>query len=134
MRFCCVGNPGSRLPIAMIAARKFSEMTFHGAIMPYSFPFLQWGCSFWCCLAWRSSCPSGQCAGRKINRLWKKCERWNKHIGSAGRRVLPRFLSLLLYFGSLLTSITVSDIFITVTVIRRQVLCETMRKAVRSQR
>ena len=52
----------------------------------------------------------------------------------AGRRVLPRFLGLLLYFGSLLTSITVSDIFITVTVIRRQVLCETMRKAVRSQR
>ena len=35
----------------------------------------------------------------------------------AGRRVLPRFLGLLLYFGSLLTSITVSDIFITVTVI-----------------
>ena len=31
------------LPIAMIAARKFSEMTFHGAIMPYSFPFLQMG-------------------------------------------------------------------------------------------
>ena len=31
------------LPIAIIAARKFSEMTFHGAIMPYSFPFLQMG-------------------------------------------------------------------------------------------
>ena len=30
------------LPIAMIAARKFSEMTFHVA-MPYSFPFLQMG-------------------------------------------------------------------------------------------
>ena len=43
-------------------------------------------------------------------------------------------LSVLLYFGSLLTSITVSDIFITVTVIRRQVLCGTMRKVVRSQR
>ena len=55
-------------------------------------------------------------------------------MGSAGRRVLPRFLGLLLYFGSLLTSITVSDIFITVTVIRGQVLCETMRKVVRSQR
>ncbi len=31
------------LPIAVIAARKFSEMTFHGTIMPYSFPFLQMG-------------------------------------------------------------------------------------------
>ena len=51
-----------------------------------------------------------------------------------GGSALPRFLSLLLYFGLLLTSITVSDIFITVTVIRRQVLCETMRKVVRSQR
>ena len=30
------------LPIAIIAARKFSEMTFHVA-MPYSFPFLQMG-------------------------------------------------------------------------------------------
>ena len=30
------------LPIAVIAARKFSEMTFHVA-MPYSFPFLQMG-------------------------------------------------------------------------------------------
>ena len=37
-------------------------------------------------------------------------------------------------WSTLLTSITVSDIFITVTVIRRQVLCETMRKVVRSQR
>ncbi len=31
------------LPIAVIAARKLSELTFHGAIMPYSFPFLQMG-------------------------------------------------------------------------------------------
>ena len=31
------------LPIAVIFARKFSEMTFHVAIMPYSFPFLQMG-------------------------------------------------------------------------------------------
>ena len=31
------------LPIAVLAARKFSEMTFHGVIMPYSFPFLQMG-------------------------------------------------------------------------------------------
>ena len=31
------------LPIAVLAARKFSEMTFDGVIMPYSFPFLQMG-------------------------------------------------------------------------------------------
>ena len=36
-----------------------------------------------------------------------------------GGSALPRFLGLSLYFGSLLTSITVSDIFITVTVMRR---------------
>ena len=57
---------------------------------------------------------------------------WDWRGGSA----LPRFFrfAVLLYFGSGLTFITVSDIFIIVTVIRRQVLCETMRKAVRSQR
>ena len=34
------------LPIAMIAARKFSEMTFHVASCPIPSPSCKWGCSF----------------------------------------------------------------------------------------
>ena len=41
--FAALATLAAGLPIAVIAARKFSEMTFHGVIMPYSFPFLQMG-------------------------------------------------------------------------------------------
>ena len=41
--FAALATLAVGLPIAVIAARKFSEMTFHGVIMPYSFPFLQMG-------------------------------------------------------------------------------------------
>ena len=41
--FAALATLAVGLPIAVIAARKFSEMTFFGAIMPYSFPFLQMG-------------------------------------------------------------------------------------------
>ena len=41
--FATLATLAAGLPIAVIAARKFSEMTFHGVIMPYSFPFLQMG-------------------------------------------------------------------------------------------
>ena len=61
----------------------------------------------------------------------------DEEISATGKKIASRYiikLGVLLCFGSLLTSITVSDIFITVTVIRRQVLCGTMRKVVRSQR
>ena len=46
--FAALATLAAGLPIAVIAARKFSEMTFHGVIMPYSFPSCKWGCSFWC--------------------------------------------------------------------------------------
>ena len=40
--FAALATLAAGLPIAVIFARKFSEMTFHVA-MPYSFPFLQMG-------------------------------------------------------------------------------------------
>lgn len=78
------------LPIAVLAARKFSEMTFDGVIMPYSFPFLQMGLFVLVLFGLEVILSFWTMRRQKINRLWKKCEQWNELLRSAGRRVLPR--------------------------------------------
>ena len=59
--------------------------------MPYSFPFLQMGLFVLVLFGLEVILSFWTMRRQKINRLWKKCERWNDLFEVAGGSALPRF-------------------------------------------